>query len=399
MQAKVYKISGILIFVFLADALLAYWTPILIQRTFNSSLVMGFVMSLSSLVGITSDFFVPQIVKTISVRRLLISSIFLSITFSFLLFSSVSFSFWIVLIAVSVWGLYYELLSFASKQFVAFSVPKPAHASAWGVIYSAKSLAYTVSPLIAGYLLITKEINIAIVAITLALISLWLVFLFIKPSNIEEKIEIKHFSIFTELGYWKELLNSVWPVITISLLIGTVEAVFWTAGTIYSEQLAQVSFLGRFYIPAYILPSILIGPLLSKAKIENNKKRLSMLFFSIASFLLIISSQINNIYLILLTIFASGVFSALTYPLLDAVYSDIISRMGKQKMHLIGLASSSNSLAYIVGPIIGGILSTIFSEKITFGIIGIICLIVTFVVFIFTPRKIYLHQSDIQNWK
>jgi len=152
-------------------------------------------------------------------------------------------------------------------------------------------------------------------------------------------------------------------------------------------------------ISVYMLPSLFIGFILVKIKIANHKKRIAELSFILSCLTLACIYITDNILFILAIVFLASTFFSITIPFIDATFSDLISRMGKQHYHLIGLTNSTYSLAYIIGPIIGGILSAILGAQTTIALIGLIGFVFGIIILITTPKKIHLPQVEIHTWK
>jgi MFS family permease len=95
--------------VFLADASLAYFVPNYIESTFQSSLIMGLVMSASSLVGLLADLVLPQLLPRLTVKRaLLLTSVFQLAFIGTLLITLITPQLWLFFVAMACWGLYFE---------------------------------------------------------------------------------------------------------------------------------------------------------------------------------------------------------------------------------------------------------------------------------------------------
>ena len=88
----------------------------------------------------------PPILKGATVNKLILSAIILSFSFILTLFIGLSIPFLVVfLLAMAVWGIYYEYLHFAQAQFVADTAALKLRATSWGIIADRISL-LTVAP-------------------------------------------------------------------------------------------------------------------------------------------------------------------------------------------------------------------------------------------------------------
>jgi len=114
---------------------------------------------------------------------------------------------------------------------------------------------------------------------------------------------------------------------------------------------------------------------------------------------LMVLPYINNIWLILFCVMMSGTFLAMAWPLVDAVYTDLVSRARRGRKHIMGMSAAAFSLAYIIGPIFSGWLSGLFGEIRVFFIIGSMVVMVAAVLLVVTPKKLLLPQDEMKNWE
>jgi MFS family permease len=397
---RVISLSVVLFFVLLADAILSFWVPNFMEEGFKSAFAMGLIMSFSSLVGFVADLVFPQVIKGVTVKKLIFLGILVSLIFILLLlFSTYKLFLVTMLLAMAVWGVYYEFLGFAQQQFVADSTPLRLHSSVWGLLHVFKSLAYFLGPIIAG----SAFINGTQMPLFLALVLLGIGFfaLLISAKGHERPIEVNmhEVNIWREIGHWRALFVHVWPVVLISLYLGLIDATFWTTGAVWTEALSLVHPWGGYVLSAFILPSIFMGFLVARMGIYEGKKKLAELFLLLTGLVLAGLWFTTSIPLILLIVFSAGLMSAISFPLVDGVYSDIVSRMGRERRHLIGLSRSTISLAYIVGPAVAGYVASKFGSGETLSVVGVGGVILAIFLLILTPKKLKLPQNELKTWE
>jgi len=396
---RVLSMALILLFVFLADALLSFWVPVFLEDSYSNSLTVGLIMSFSSLVGLGADLVIPQLLKNITVRKLILSGILLSLGFSGILFGTTFFPFILLsLLAMAVWGLYYEFLGFAQQQFVSESTPVKFHPLAWGLIGVFKSFAYFLGPLIAGSLYDFNQKIVLYIAIFFLMIALLILVLFSKSHSKKLDIETSSVNLLRELSHWKLLFSKVWPIVILSVFIGLIDATFWTVGPILSESLSKKSFFGGWFLSVYMIPSLFMGFLIAKWGIYKGKKKIAEAFLLFSGISLSLFALSDLIALKLVIVFVSSVLLGVVFPLTEATYSDIIQRMGREKSHLIGLSNSTFSLAYIIGPTLSGFIAQEFGQDNTFSIMGVICIVIAVMLLLTTPKKLHLPQKEIHKW-
>jgi len=382
-----------------SDSILSYYAPIAIQAAFGSAMIMGLVMSFSSVVGLVTDFIFPQILKEISAKRLLLWSGFLSLAFAVLLLGAGDKPLYpVFLLAMAIWGVYYEFLGFSKQKFMGTKVPRSLHSGANAFMFTMRGVSYTFGPLLAAFMFgISSQLLIG-VSIAIAVVGVFLSIFTNHSRGVPVEVEVQHVHLGAELSHWKVLMVSVWPMVLLFIGLGLVDAAFWTTGTVLSQKFAETTVLGDFLIPIYVLPALIIGLVVAKWNPVEGKKKLATLFFLLSGIFLGLVGVIESIPLILVMVFISSVLSSISYPLVDAVFSDLTERMGKERFHLIGLTNSATSIAYIIGPLMAGFMASRMGEEKTFGALGVITVVLSIIIYFATPRKIKLSQENIKKW-
>lgn len=396
---KVITLCLILFFVYLADAILSFWAPTFIEESLKSPFLMGIIISFSSVVGLGADVILPQILKGISVKKLLFLAVISSFLFAITLLSSTFRPYVaIFLLAMAIWGIYYEFLGFANQQFAADSIPLRSHSSAWAMISVFKNLAYFLGPILAGWLLSVNNELVIAGAIFFLLVG-FVVFLSSGRSHSRPvEIDVSEVNLTREIEHWFVLFKKVWPVVLMGLFMGLIDATFWTTGAVWTAKLREQSFFGGLFLSFYTLPSLFMGFVVAKWGVVSGKKRIATVCLFATGSLLFIMGLNAAVWWQLLFVVAAATSQAVSYPMVDAVYSDIVSRMGRERRHLIGLSNSTISVAYILGPALAGFIAEGVGEKATFMVIGVITALVSLVLFVIIPKKLKLPQKEIKRW-
>lgn len=394
-------ISVMLFFVYLGDGILSDWVPSFIQKSMSSSLIMGLVISFSSVVGFGADLVFPELLKNLKTKKLILMAIGTSLIFAGVLLWSISWPLVILfLIAMGVWGLYYEFLGFGGQQFVSESIPMTSRSGAWAILGVFRSLAYFLGPIIGSYTAMnigdSQTVWVAVGSVVIG----YLIWIFWSKTNREvvSDNQTETVSLLKEIKHWVSLSEHVWPVLVISLVMGIVDATFWTTGTVLSDSLAEQNWLGGMFLPFYTLPMVIVGVIVAKWGIYKGKKKMAEIFMLIAGLSLSLISFGNSVYMMLAVSLLTGTALSIAWPLTDAVYSDITDRMGRSGKHMMGLSSSTLSLAYIVGPVLAGMIAQLVGEKMTFSIVGVFMSLMAVVLLFVTPKKLRLPQQEIITW-
>lgn len=400
MWLRVSAFGVVLFFVLLSDAVLADWVPGYMQGILGSPMKMGLMMAFSSVIGFVMDLIFPQLLRTSGVHKLAGGAIVGSLIFLASMLSSTWFSYGLILVVgMAAWGVYYELDSFMTKQFVAGVAPKELRSAVWGVVGIVRNLAYFLGPLIGGMILKWGD-RAVLLGAGGVLAFAYILFLFIKlPHSHEFNEDIHGVHVIEEIKHWMSLGRRVWPVLILSVLAGIVDATFWTTGTVLNDRLAEQSSVGGWFLSAYMLPSLFIGVIVAKWGLSEGKKKWAEALMLLGGIVLGLLAWVKSVEAIILVVILSSILMSMSWPLMDAIYTDLVVRSRRGRKHMIGLSSSTLSLAYVIGPILAGWLSGTFGELETFAIIGWGVMVISGALLWVTPRKLRLPQEEIQSWR
>ncbi len=396
---RVIVFSIIMFFISLGDAILSDWAPAFIQESLGGSVIMGLVMSFSAVVGFGADLIFPQLLRGVKMRKLISMGIGTFLILSGVLIWSIPWPIAVLfLTGMAFWGVYYEFLGFGNHQFVA-SIPAVSRSAVWSILGVFKSLAYFLGPIIGSAVAMTKGNYSTVMMAAGAVLIGYLVFVFMYRKSDHTATEpMEKLNILSEIKHWGLLFEHVWPVLILSLVMGLVDATFWTTGTVLSDNLAKINWWGGMFLPLYMLPMIFVGLIVAKWGIYKGKKKMAEVFMLLSGLCLGLIGINDSLPLMLIAATLTGITLSVAWPLTDAVYSDIISRMRKEGKHMMGLSSSTLSLAYIIGPIMAGVIAQIVGERMTFSVMGIFMAVVAGILLIITPKKLRLPQNEIQTW-
>lgn len=400
MWKRVIAFLAILFFVLLSDAVLSDWVPGYLQGVLGSSLAMGLMMALSSVVGFVMDLIFPQLLRSSGVRKLAGGALLGALVFLLSMLSSTWWSYLLILaMGMAAWGIYYELDSFMTQQFVAGVAPSHERSSVWGVVGVVRHTAYFLGPIVGGYVAIFGDRAVVLGSMGVLLFA-YLLFLMIRlPTEREISHHDVSINLKEEIGHWYLLGRRVWPILLTSFVVGLIDATFWTSGTVLTDRLAEQSPLGGWFLSAYMFPFLFAGLVVAKWGVDEGKKKWAARFLFIGALSLMMVGFIESTLLLLSVVAVAGLFVAMAFPLIDSVYTDLVARARKGRKHIMGMSSATFSLAYVIGPIFSGYVSGKLGEEMTFTAIGMLVCIVSIMLLMTMPKKLKLPQDEIQSWE
>jgi len=400
MWKRVTAFLIILFFVLLSDAVLSDWVPGYLQNTLGSPLAMGLMMALSSVVGFVMDLIFPQLLRSSGVRKLAGGALLGALIFLLSMLSSTWWSYLAILaMGMAAWGIYYELDSFMTQQFVAGVAPTHERSSVWGVVGVVRNAAYFLGPIVGGYVAFYGDRAVVLGAMGVLILA-YLLFLFVRlPREHEINHHDSSINLKEEISHWYRLGIRVWPILLTSFVVGLIDATFWTSGTVLTDRLAQESSMGGMFLSAYMFPFLFAGLLVARWGVDVGKKKWAARFLMLGSMSLMTVGFVDSVLLMLVSVGLAGLFIAMAFPLIDSVYTDLVARARTGRKHIIGMSSATFSLAYVIGPIISGFVSGRLGEEMTFTAVGGLVTMVALYLMWATPKKLKLPQDEIQSWQ
>lgn len=398
LDSPLLMFSTIVVLFTIADAIIAYSVPIYIESTYHSTTIMGFLMAISSTAGIVFDFWAGKKFSKTSYK------IFLSITIalSAMVAATMHFvapSLALIVAVLIIWGVYFETAAFANFNFIHKFMNIKQHNHAWGVVFSAKSLAYLAGPLITVALVTSGTGSPMLTALGLIIASFLVFVLFKKKFDKHKKIntyvpeEQKSFA--QELKVWRVLGKHVWPLWIFNFFLILVDSSFWTVGIIFAERLRVIEPVGGLFLTAYMIPQVVVGVFLVRVLPPEGKKKTAFTAAIVAGVLLHLMAYMTSVTIILFTVLGASIFYAIAIAELLAVYEDYVARLGIHGNDLIGLQRTSESLAYILGPIALGYTVSVIGFSDTFSAVGTLLGIVAVVAMVVVPKKLRMPQKEL----
>ena len=390
----------VMFFVFLADSMLSDFVPGFIQNVLGSPLKMGLVMSTSSMAGFVLDLLFARVLRNLNVGKMVILSFVGCVMFVGLLILA---TFWpwvpIIVMAMLMWGLYYEFFGFSSQKFVVGIAAPQQRTAVWAVIETLRAIAYALGPIGLAWAITMGEVASLLLVLAI-LCAGFLIFSLIKTTyKTERLVEHQQITMWHELKHWRVLFVHIWPMVILGVTLAMIDAVYWTTGTLVNDALAKENPLGGLFMTVYMLSAVAVGVVFGRREVKKGKKKLAELLTLASGVVLISITLIQAWWWYLIVVFVSSVLSALAWPLIDAVYTDLLARMGRENIHMIGLKNSSNSIAYMIGPVLAGAMATIAGELPSFRYLGWFLIVVSSLLLIFTPKRLKLPQTEIQSWE
>lgn len=279
-QRILFTACFMLFFWALFDGIISYITPLKISQSGFSDTTLGLIIGFSSIAGAFFDFFISKFVTNIHFRRIYLAMFALCFLYPFIIWQANSV--WLFLIAMAIWGFYYDLNNFGAYDFVGRKFHKDNHASSFGQMDVFRELGYMIAPLIAGITLGTLAIvDFKIVLLLIILLTVSFSFYLILRSittkdktEFIEEITFKPLNIAKELFVWNKIGHFLIPPLLITMTFNIYDSFFWTLGPILAESFKDLRPFNGLFLTAYTLPFLFVGWFVGSVTKKYGKNKL-----------------------------------------------------------------------------------------------------------------------------
>ncbi len=393
-DTPLYSLSMMLFFWAIFDGILGYLVPLVVTQAGMSKTEMGIIFGSSSIFGALLDFVLSKYLSNTHFRKLFFLMFGICILYPLILWQAKTVP--VFLLAMAMWGFYFDIQNFGTFDFVGRRKDQDIHAENFGIIFIFKSLGYLLAPIIAG-LLITTVVGwepFLFAGIVLALSFSFFIFLLVTQNkspissiSLSERA-IKPINALRELSLWRSIGKIIFPVLILTMLLNILDAFFWTIGPLLSESFVSIHPFNGFFLAAYELPALMGGWIVGKVAKKYGKKRTAFLSFLLGSILLATLFVFANPVAIMGIIFISSFFISLSWPSIDGAYADYISESTMHEKEIEGLEDFATNIGYIIGPMAAGILADTFGNLQAFSFLGVMGIICSILLLRFTPKQI-----------
>jgi len=343
----------------LGFSLILPFLPLYARDLGATPLIVGLIPASFSLLQLFSAPIMGRLSDTYGRKPLLILSQ-LSTLISFIVLGF-AHSLWLIFLSRAIDGLLGSNFTIA-QAYLSDTSTKKNRSQIFAISGVAFSVGFLIGPAIGGYLSRFNYSLASFLAATISLITIFLTVFFLKETvTVKKKFKFSFNQIVDTSAFSRYFANSTLRSKLLEFFSFVSTHAVWTGSMPLFANLkfgfgADLIGFGLAYVGFIniILRTVLFKFFISK--FGENRMKIIGLFSILASFILL--SLLNNPWLLLLvfTLFAFG--GSFVRPVLTADISRSVSR--QEQGTILGVSSSLQSIAQILGPILGGFLLTNF---------------------------------------
>lgn len=395
-RKSLYLLSIVILFWALFNGIITYIVPIVITQDGISKTLMGIILGTSSVAGALFDFIACKLFRNTYYKRLFIVMFAVCFAVPLILFQAHSFLMFVI--AMALWGIYYDLKNIGIFNYVGRFTPQEEHAESFGVVQVFSSVGYLVAPLVVGFL-IADSLNWQPFVLAWIFLTISIIFfvILIYKTRAEEKFILAELTpefverkrnTWSEVVLWGKVGKILLPVLLLTFFLNLADSFFWTIGPLMAESLSEIKQFSGIFMTVYALPPLLVGWMVGTFVRKYGKKHTAFLSLFFGSVFLIFFSLINNPFLLILDIFVTSFFFSMAYPAINGAYADYISETSEYEKEIEGLADFYTNLGYVIGPMMAGFMADSLGDGNTFSLLGFLGAMTALVLIIITPKNI-----------
>lgn len=392
-NSGLFIVSAMIFFFVIFDGIMAYISPIVMVNAGISEAWMGVIISTSSFAGIIFDFLICRMLRDTNYRRIFLAMFILAAFFPLILFQANTITFYIV--AMAIWGFYYDFLSVGTLDFIGRTTTEDERASSFGVLRVFDGLGYLLAPILASSLIALNTIQALSPTLWLVLgisFTFFLLLLVVKKrenKTINQEVIIPKISALTEFHLWEKIGKILLPVLSVTLMLNIIDATFWTIGPLFSEYLTANEGAPRgLFMTMYLIPTLFIGWIVGRVTSRFGKKHTSQYSLLIASIFLTSIIFSNSSGFTLFISLCASIFLSLSWPSINGAYADYVSETPEYEKEIATLQDAANNLGYIIAPFFAGFAAEYIGYQATFASLGFIGIISAIILIKITPKSI-----------
>jgi len=383
------------LFFTLGNGVVWFVLPIIAEKLVDNLIVFGVLMALPFFIQFLFDIPLGMISDYLGRKKLIITGLF----FMFLLgiylpYTSSIIPYVIFMIILGVAGL---IIVVPARSYVMRISPANKSSEFFGIFETLYQLGFTIGPVIAGYLLLVGlNQGVSYSGLFYSFVCLIsIAFLLFLPDIVVGTHSIRH--IITSFIHhdkiylrgildYRDLNYAGLTVLLSTFVFVTIDGITWAIEPLYTTEGYSTEFVGLllsvFVIPFLLfeLPAGIIADRFGKTKVLFGGMLMGGIFF-------ILFGLVDSKPLLLTSAFLSSTGLALSKPAIDGFLTDISSK--KERGGIVGVWNMTEDLAYVISPIIGGIIAEYYGLQLTFIFCGGL-LIVSIPVLVFLLRKAHI---------
>ncbi len=380
------------------DSIMSYLTPLLISSRGFSNTAMGIIYGTSSITGAISDFIICRYFRDTKYRRLFLVMLIVCFFYPFIL--GAANGVWLFLLAMAVWGFYYDLFGFGQFDYVSFYVKKDEQVASFGLVQVFRSLGSIIAPIIAGFLVVGMYFFRAyVVAEVMIVIALAFYAVLVSRNSravVPRDPPKRKKNILKEFHLWKKIGFRIMPCLIVTFFLFDIDAIFWTLGPLYAESLGLGEF-GGFFLAVYSVPILISGMMIGRVVKKRSNVMVAFLSLLVGSIILSLLAVFHGIFATMLLVGLSSLFFGFSFPSINGAYSEYIDEVPVAEGEIEALEDASFNVGYIIGPMLAGVMSDLLGLSATFSILGISGAVIAVLLLVFARKRIRLTKRMVSS--
>jgi len=357
----------------LVNGMVSFLLPVFLEETVSSLTIVGLILASSSVWNITTDFILGLTRLNPSYRRLtqLVGMLL------FTLFALIALHLHVVtlIIATTLWGIYTELFTFASFDFVVKTSSEADRAGHFGLINNFRSMGFSLAPIMIGLALVESKDLAIFTGLFFSTCMLVLFWLQLKQNKLPKPqiAKIRRRTLSEHIRIWTAISKKMSSYLWVYFVRGVADGVLTSFVPIFVEVTRELKLYGGFIVAGLSLPTAFVSGYFGSLADRLGRQRFIIIGLLLSAVALFFFGFITNPLVAIAVSFIVGVGYSLYVPALEAEMGKYVEKHHSQETEAEGESGMIYNGGFIIGAGLTGILVTILGGYgPAFAILGVL---------------------------
>jgi len=375
-HASLYLMCAMMLFWTLSEGIVSFVVPLKIEESGVSDTMLGIILGSSSVAGALFDLIAVRLFKDTYYKRIFGAMFALCLLFPLIMIQATTPILFVL--AMIVWGVYYDLRNIGNFDYIARTTDKRDSTKNFGMLQVFQSVGWILGPIIVGFL-VGEKVGwepFAAIYIFLGIALACFVILSIMTGKQDSRAHDKEKTRECRRGTWSEIRMmgqvgvALFPALAVIFMLNFTDAFFWSIGPLFAEHLGLGPWAGLF-MTAWSLPGLLLGWHAGRIAAKYGKERTAFIAQFFGALFLLPLSYVDHGLAVIPLVFIAAMFTSVAWPAIQGAFADYIREREELEKEIEGLEDLYTNLGYVFGPVLAGFLADQLGYGSTFTVLAI----------------------------
>ncbi len=353
--------------------MVSFLLPVFLEETVSSLTIVGLILASSSVWNITTDFILGMTRLNPSYRRL--TQVVGMIMFALFAMIGLHLHTVTLIIATVLWGVYTELFTFASFDFVVKTSTETDRAGHFGLISNFRSLGFALAPVMIGLALVESRDLAIFTGLFFSICMLVLFWLQLWQNKLPKPqiAKIRRRTLTEHIRIWSAIGKTMSAYLWVYFVRGVADGVLTSFVPIFVAVTSELKIYGGFIVAGLSLPTAFVSGYFGSLADRLGRQRFIVFGLLLSAVALFFFGFTTNPLVAIAGSFLIGIGYSLYVPALEAEMGKYVEKHHSQETEAEGESGMIYNGGFMIGAGLTGLLVTILGGYgPAFAILGVL---------------------------